>query len=99
MKSIKMLLGAIDDKLIVPENRFERAEEIRKASKKDPKVSSIDTKLILSYNKKNGMYLNFEIDKYVKSKENLSKDSNVTKECLLLDIEEAKQKLEKFYAK
>jgi hypothetical protein len=45
------------------------------------------------------MYLNFEIDKYVKSKENLSKDSNVTKECLLLDIEEAKQKLEKFYAK
>lgn len=99
MKSIKMLLGAIDDKLIVPEDRFERAEEIRKASKKDPKVSSIDTKLILSYNKKNGMYLNFEIDKYVKSKENLSKDSNVTKECLLLDIEEAKQKLEKFYAK
>ena len=99
MKSIKMLLGAIDDKLIVPEDRFERAEEIRKASKKDPKVSSIDTKLILSYNKRNGMYLNFEIDKYVKSKENLSKDSNVTKECLLLDIEEAKQKLEKFYAK
>lgn len=99
MKSIKMLLGAIDDKLIVPEDRFERAEEIRKASKKDPKVSSIDTKLILSYNRKNGMYLNFEIDKYVKSKENLSKDSNVTKECLLLDIEEAKQKLEKFYAK
>lgn len=94
-----MLLGAIDDKLIVPEDRFERAEEIRKASKKDPKVSSIDTKLILSYNKRNGMYLNFEIDKYVKSKENLSKDSNVTKECLLLDIEEAKQKLEKFYAK
>lgn len=94
-----MLLGAIDDKLIVPEDRFERAEEIRKASKKDPKVSSIDTKLILSYNKKNGMYLNFEIDKYVKSKENLSKDSNVTKECLLLDIEEAKQKLEKFYGK
>ena len=99
MKSIKMLLGAIDDKLIVPEDRFERAEEIRKASKKDPKVSSIDTKLILSYNRKNGMYLNFEIDKYVKSKENLSKDSNVTKECLLLDIEEAKQKLEKFYVK
>jgi len=99
MKSIKMLLGAIDDKLIVPEDRFERAEDIRKASKKDPKVSSIDTKLILSYNKRNGMYLNFEIDKYVKSKENLSKDSNVTKECLLLDIEEAKQKLEKFYAK
>lgn len=99
MKSIKMLLGAVDDKLIVPEDRFERAEEIRKASKKDPKVSSIDTKLILSYNRRNGMYLNFEIDKYVKSKENLSKDSNVTKECLLLDIEEAKQKLEKFYAK
>lgn len=99
MKSIKMLLGAVDDKLIVSEDRFERAEEIRKASKKDPKVSSIDTKLILNYNKKNGMYLNFEIDKYVKSKENLSKDSNVTKECLLLDIEEAKQKLEKFYAK
>ena len=94
-----MLLGAIDDKLIVPEDRFERAEEIRKASKKDPKVSSIDTKLILSYNRRNGMYLNFEIDKYVKSKENLSKDSNVTKECLLLDIEEAKQKLEKFYVK
>lgn len=94
-----MLLGAVDDKLIVPEDRFERAEEIRKASKKDPKVSSIDTKLILSYNRRNGMYLNFEIDKYVKSKENLSKDSNVTKECLLLDIEEAKQKLEKFYAK
>ena len=99
MKSIKMLLGAVDDEIIVPEDRFERAEEIRKASKKDPKVSSIDTKLILSYNRKNGMYLNFEIDKYVKSKENLSKDSNVTKECLLLDIEEAKQKLEKFYAK
>ena len=99
MKSIKMLLGAIDDKLIVPEDRFERAEEIRKASKKDPKVSSIDTKLILSYNRRNGVYLNFEIDKYVKSKENLSKDSNIIKECLLLDIEEAKQKLEKFYAK
>ena len=99
MKSIKMLLGAVDDEIIVPEDRFERAEEIRKASKKDPKVSSIDTKLIVSYNKRNGMYLNFEIDKYVKSKENLSKDSNTIKECLLLDIEEAKQKLEKFYAK
>ena len=99
MKSIKMLLGTVDDNFVIPEDRFERAEEIRKASKKDPKVNSINTKLILEYKKKSGMYLNFEIDKYVISKENLSKDSNITKECLLLDIEEAKEKLKKFYDK
>ena len=99
MKSIKMLLGTVDDNFAIPEDRFERAEEIRKVSKKDPKVNNIDTKLILEYRKKSGMYLNFEIDKYVVSKENLSKDSDIRKECLLLDIEEAKEKLKNFYDK
>jgi hypothetical protein len=41
----------------------------------------------------------FEIDKYVKSRENLDSTGESIKESLLLDIEEAKQKLEKFYAK
>lgn len=97
MKSIKILLGAVDDNTI-PEDRFERAEEIRKSSKKDPKVTSEGTKLILEYKKKNGMYLNFEIDKYIISKENISKDSQIIKESLLLEEGSANAKLEEFYS-
>ena len=97
MKSIKILLGAVDDNTI-PEDRFIRAEEIRKSSKKDPKVSSDGTKLILEYKKKNGTYLKFEIDKYVISKEKLNKDSDIIRESLLLEEGSANAKLESFYA-
>ena len=98
MKSVKTLLGAVDDNSI-PEDRFERAEEIVSAKKKQPKVTSEGTKLILTYTKKNNDFIIFEIDRYVKSKENLDSTGESIKESLLLDIEEAKQKLEKFYAK
>lgn len=97
MKSIKILLGAVDDNTI-PEDRFERAEEIRKSSKKDPKVTSDGTKLILEYKKKNGTYLIFEIDKYVISKEKLDKSSIIVKESLLLEEGSANEKLKQFYA-
>ena len=97
MKSIKVLLGAVDDNTI-PEDRFTRAEEIRKSSKKDPKVTSDGTKLILEYKKKNGTYLKFEIDKYVISKEKLNKDSDIIRESLLLEEGSANAKLESFYA-
>lgn len=97
MKSIKILLGSVDDNTI-PEDRFERAEEIRKSSKKDPKVTSEGTKLILEYKKKNGTYLNFEIDKYTISKEKLDKNSDIIRESLLLEEGSANAKLEEFYS-